>query len=150
MSSNTLLEQLPGDPAMHGLFDNVHSLRHGHTKLVLDGFKFDPARKLPVYLFNLQTDDGAFVGQYQFTPGTLDIVGHIGNAGGYVDPAYQNRGHSKDAIKALGTLAKRHGMQSFIITCCRDNDAARSALQQVGKEMTTQHDELCFFEIPTQ
>lgn len=150
MSSSTFLEQLPGEPALFGLFDDVHGLGHGHTKLVLDGFKFDSKRKLPLYLFNLQAADGSVVGQYHFTPGAPDAVGDIGNSGGHVDPAYQNLGHSKEAIRALSTLAKRHGMENFIITCGRENSAARHALAQVGKELAKQHATLCFFEIPTQ
>lgn len=150
MSSNTLLERLPGEPVLFGLFDDIHGLGHGHTKLILDGFKFDPKRKLPLYLFNLQAPDGSVVGQYHFTPGAPEVVGDIGNSGGYVDPAYQNRGHSKEAIRALGPLAKRHGMENFVITCGKENSAARHALEQLGNELPTQHATLCFFVIPAQ
>lgn len=148
MSTSTLVEQLSDAPPTHGLFDDVGSLRHGRTRLDLDGFRFDPMRKLPLYVFNLVNDDGMHVGQYHFAPGSPEAVGEIGNAGGYVDAAYRNRGHSKEAIKALGELARRHGMDSFIITCPKDNAAARKALDQVGVELANRDSKLCYYEIP--
>jgi RimJ/RimL family protein N-acetyltransferase len=150
MTVNALLEELPGEPAQFGLFDDVRHLAHGRTKLLLEGYKFDPERKLPLYLFNLQASDGSYVGQYHFTPGSPDLVGDVGNSGGHVDPPYRNRGHSKAAIKALSALARRHGMKNFIITCGMDNDAARHALAQVGKELAMPHATLHFFEIPAE
>jgi RimJ/RimL family protein N-acetyltransferase len=150
MTMNARLEELAGEPAQFGLFDDVHGLSHGRTKLLLEGFKFDPERKLPLYLFNLQASDGSYVGQYHFTPGPLEVVGDVGNSGGHVDPPYRNRGHSKEAIKALGALAKRHGMENFIISCGIENSAARHGLAQVGKQLARQHATLYFFEIPAK
>lgn len=148
MSTSTLVEQLSGAPSLHGLFDDVGSLRYGRTRLDLDGIRFDPMRKLPLYVFNLINDDGTHVGQYHFAPGTPEAVGEIGNAGGHVDAAHRDRGHSKEAIKALGELALRHGMDSFIITCPKDNAAARKALGQVGVEMANRDSRLCYYKIP--
>jgi RimJ/RimL family protein N-acetyltransferase len=150
MSSNALLEDLSGEPAQFGLFNDVHCLRHGQTKLILEGFKYDPQRKLPLYLFDLQASDGSYVGQYHFAPGPSELVGDIGNAGGHVDPPYRNRGHSKNAIKALSALARRHGMDNFIISCGIENGAARRVLSQVGRELAMPHATLHFFEIPAQ
>ena len=150
MTINARLEELAGEPAQSGLFGDVHRLRHGRTTLLLEGFKYDPQRKLPLYLFDLQASDGSYVGQYHFTPGPSALVGEIGNAGGHVDPPYRNRGHSKDALRALGALARRHGMDKFIITCDRENGAARHVLAQLGKEKAVQHASLYFFDIPAQ
>lgn len=148
MTTSRFVEQLSGAPSLHGLFEDVGSLRHGRTRLDLDGFRFDPTRKLPLYVFNLIDDDGTHVGQYHFAPGTPEVVGEIGNAGGYVAAAYRDRGHSKEAVKALGELALRHGMDSFIITCPQDNAAARKALDQVGVEMANRGGNMCFYDIP--
>jgi RimJ/RimL family protein N-acetyltransferase len=149
MTVSASLQQLSGGPSSYGLFDDVNELQHGRTRLALDGYRYDPARKLPLYVFNLVADDGATVGQYHFAPGEPDRVGATGNAGGHVAPEYRNKGHSKDAVKALGTLARRHGMATFIITCPKSNGAARKALEQVGEEIDQQHEETCFYRIPS-
>ena len=148
MTVSRFLEQLPGAPVTHGLFDDVGNLQHGRTRLDLESYSYDPVRKLPVYVFKLLADDGAVVGQYHFAPGDPDQVGEIGNAGGHVDAAYRDQGHGKEGVKALGSLARRHGMASFIVTCPRTNDAARKGLQQVGKEIDRQHGDICYYEIP--
>jgi RimJ/RimL family protein N-acetyltransferase len=148
MTTSNLVEELSGAPSRHGLLEDIRSLHEGRTRLDLEGFRFDPIRNLPLYVFNLIDDDGALVGQYHFAPGAPEAVGEIGNAGGYVEAAYRNRGHSKEAIKALGELASRHGMDSFIITCPKDNDAARKALDQVGTNMANRDGDICFYEIP--
>ncbi|MFC5550976.1 hypothetical protein [Massilia aerilata] len=148
MTTSQFLEQLAGAPVAHGLFDKVGDLQHGRTRLDLESYQYDPVRKLPLYVFKLLADDGAVVGQYHFAPGDPDQVGEIGNAGGHVDAAYRDKGHSKDCIKALKSLAWRHGMASFIVTCPKSNGAARTALQQVGKEIDRQDGDMCFYEIP--
>jgi RimJ/RimL family protein N-acetyltransferase len=148
MTISRLVEKLSGTATLHGLFEDVGGLQHGRTRLNLDGFRFDPLRKLPLYVFNLINDDAINVGQCHFAPGAPGAVGEIGNAGGFVEAAYRNNGHSQEAIKALGELARRHGMTSFIITCPKGNDAARKALEHVGVELENRAGDVCFYEIP--
>lgn len=148
MTTTTSVEQISGAPSSHGLFEDVSGLQHGRTRLDLEGFQFDSVRNLPLYVFNLVDDNEAVVGQYQFAPGLPEAVGEIGNAGGFVEAAYRNQGHSQDAVKALGMLALRHGMTSFIITCPRDNEPARKALDHVGAELADRAGNVCVYEIP--
>lgn len=148
MTSPTTVEQLQGAPTSHGLYEDLGTLEHGRTKLDLGGYRFDPIRKLPLYLFNLINESGDIVGEYHFTPGEAGLVGEIGNAGGHVAEAFRNNGHSQEAIKALGGVASRHGMPSFIITCPKDNVAARKGLDNVGVELITGDGDICFYEIP--
>ena len=148
MTSPTSVEQLSGAPTSHGLFEDVGGLQHGRTRLDLEGFGFDSVRELPLYVFNLVNDDETIVGQYQFAPGAPEAVGEIGNAGGFVEAEFRNRGHSQDAVRALGMLALRHGMTTFIITCPKDNHSARKALNHVGADVADGAGNVCIYEIP--
>jgi predicted acetyltransferase len=148
MTKSLVIEELSGAPRLHGLFENVGTFQCGQTRLDIESFRFDSVRKLPFYVFNLINNDGAVVGQYQFAPGKPEAVGEVGHAGGSVDPAYRNRSHSQEAVKALGGLAKMHGMTSFLITCPKDNIAARKALDHVGVELKDRNENVCFYEIP--
>ena len=148
MTSPAIVELLQGTPTSYGLYEDIGKLAHGRTKLDLEGFRFDPQRKLPLYLFNLINEKDEVVGAYHFTPGAPGEVGEVGNAGGHVAEAFRNNGHSQEAVKALGGVASRHGMTSFIITCPKDNMAARKALDYVGVERATGEGDLCFYDIP--
>ena len=121
-------------PGSVGLIEDLPILSHGKIRLKLAGYRHDPERDLPLYLFDVVTESGEVAGQYHFTPGAEDRVGDIGNSGGHVDQSFRNRGLSSDAIRALKPLASLHGMQSFVITCGKDNGAAQTALRKLGVE----------------
>lgn len=148
MTTTKEAQRLEGTPTSHGLYEDFGKLEHGGTKLNLKEFQFDSGRKLPLYVFSLSNETGDIVGEYHFAPGTPQQVGDIGNAGGHVDEAFRNRHHSQEAIMALGGVASRHGMNSFIITCPMDNAAARKGLGNVGIELENQGGTICYYQIP--
>ncbi len=148
MTTTTSVEPLDGAPGAHGLYEDIGRLEYGRTRLDLEGCSFDPVRKLPFYVFKLIDENDDVVGEYHFAPGAPEVVGEIGNAGGYVADQFRNRHHSQEAIKALAGVASRHGMSSFIITCPKDNAAARKGLGNVGTELSAGDGNICFYEIP--
>jgi tagatose 1,6-diphosphate aldolase len=148
MGFMSVLETLGEEPESHGLFRDVGELRDGDVRLHFDGHKFDPARRLPLYLFNVENAQGEQIGQYHFTPGAPEVVGDKGNSGGFMHPPFKRKGYSRSTIKALAPLAKRHGLDSIIITCPSGNVEAREAIAAIGGQLTNPGADVYRFQVP--
>jgi hypothetical protein len=115
------------------LFDDVGDLTFGSVKLRLQGHY----RCLDVGqpLYKLDILDGATadpIGEITFIPqADASTVEALGHAGVELAEAAKGRGSAGDALKALGPLAKRHGLSEFTVVIPNDNAPAITAAQKV-------------------
>ena len=84
---------------------------------------------LPAYYFAICLADGTEAGRCELRVGHNENTYYGGNIGYSVDPAYRGRHYAGKACKLLFSLARRHGMESLIITCDPDNAASRKTCE---------------------
>jgi tagatose 1,6-diphosphate aldolase len=118
-------------------FFDPGELRDDELELVLvDTVPADPARGwVPHYRFMMRRR-GAFVGGIRFRCETNeDIERYTGHVGYNVDEDARGNHYAERAVRLLGPLMNRHGLDHVLLTCNPDNAASRRTCERLGAEL---------------
>lgn len=116
-------------------FLDTGDLRDGEIALMLRAtLPADPERGyMPSYEFGIHdAKEGQEIGLICLRVGPDDALYYAGHIGYMVDPEYRGHHYAAKACKLIFSLARRHGMESLLITCNPDNLPSRRTCERVG------------------
>ena len=117
-------------------FHSVEDLQDAEIRLQLKEVReAQPAKKrLPAYYFDICLPDGTKIGNCDLRIGHNENT-HIGGNIGYgIYPKWRGHHYAARACTLLFRLARKHGMNSAIITCDSGNRASARTCEIAGGE----------------